>query len=168
MQFSRPFHAVRSSARDLYSIYQLGQPLAPGETVELTFNVSWTSHGFRDGNERAELAYNGTFFDSTYFPSLGYQQGNELDDPRRRREVKLGQLEEMAPRGDALEALYNLFSKDSDLDLLSHHCQHVRRSDRNRSRISQTTMARKRAQLLRVRHGLHQHCQLSRLPFGTL
>jgi hypothetical protein len=119
VHFNRPFRLVSSSPRDLYSVYQLEQPLAPGETIELTFNVGWTSRGFRDGNEKAELAYNGTFFDSTYFPSIGYQQANEIDDPRRRREEHLGDLKEMAPRGDLLQSLYNLFSRDSDW--ISYH-----------------------------------------------
>lgn len=119
VHFDRPFHRVSSSPRDLYSIYELEQLLAPGESMDMTFNVGWTSRGFRDGNEKAELAYNGTFFDSGYFPSIGYQQTNELDDPRRRREERLGPLEEMAPRGDALQSLYNLFSKDSDW--ISYH-----------------------------------------------
>jgi hypothetical protein len=114
VHFNRGFHQVSSSARNLYSIYELEQALAPGDFVEMTFNVGWTSRGFRDGNEKAELAYNGTFFDLGYFPSIGYQQGNEIDDPRRRREEHLGDLEEMAPRGDAVQSLYNLFSKESD------------------------------------------------------
>ena len=80
----------------------------------MTFKMGYRSHGFRDGNELAELAYNGTFFDSDYFPSIGYNRGVELDDPRRRREEKLGPLEEMAPRGDPTQSLYNLFMKESD------------------------------------------------------
>ena len=32
--------------------------------MNLTFNVGYQTHGFRDGNERPELAYNGMFFDS--------------------------------------------------------------------------------------------------------
>jgi ABC-2 type transport system permease protein len=119
VHFDRPFHLVSSSPRSLYSIYALEQPLAPGDTVQLTFNVGWISRGFRDGNEKAELAYNGTFFDSGYFPSIGYVQGTELDDPRRRREQHLGDLKEMAPRGDALQSLYSLFTKDSDW--ISYH-----------------------------------------------
>jgi ABC-2 type transport system permease protein len=119
VHFDRPFHLVSSSSRDLYSIYELEHPLAPGESMDMTFNVGWTSRGFRDGNEKAELAYNGTFFDSGYFPSIGYQQTDELDDPRRRREEQLGPLEEMAPRGDAWQSLYNLFTKDSDW--ISYH-----------------------------------------------
>ena len=114
VQFDRPFHLVSSVARNLYSIYDLDQPLAPGDSLQMTFNVGYKSHGFRDGNERAELAYNGTFFDSGYFPSIGYLQAFELDDPRRRREEHLGPLEEMAPRGDPAQSLYNVFFKQSD------------------------------------------------------
>jgi ABC-2 type transport system permease protein len=119
VHFDRPFHLVSSSPRDLYSIYQLDQALAPGESMNMTFNVGWTPRGFRDGNEKPELAYNGTFFDSGYFPAIGYQQTYELDDPRRRREEHLGDLEEMAPRGDALQSLNNLFTKESDW--ISYH-----------------------------------------------
>ncbi len=114
VKFDRPFHLVSSSPRHMYAIYALDQPLAPEEKIELTFNVGYWSHGFRDGNEKPELAYNGTFFDSGYFPSIGYVQGTELDDPRRRREEHLGPLEEMAARGDADQSRYNLFSHDSD------------------------------------------------------
>jgi hypothetical protein len=114
IHFDRPFHLVSAGPRHIYSIYALEQPLAPGDTLQMTFNVGWTSHGFRDGNEKPELADNGTFFDSSYFPSLGYGQTTELDDPRRRREEHLGPLEEMAPRGDSLQSLYNIFLKDSD------------------------------------------------------
>src|SRR5579872_4623713 len=114
VKFDRPFHLVSSSPRHMYAIYALDQPLAPEEKIEMTFNVGYWSHGFRDGNEKPELAYNGTFFDASYFPSIGYVQGTELDDPRRRREEHLGPLEEMAARGDADQSRYNLFSHDSD------------------------------------------------------
>ena len=114
LRFDRPFHLVSSAPRDLYSIYALEQPLAPGETVQMTFDVSAKSPGFRDGNERPEFAYNGTFFDSTYFPYIGYNPNMELDDPRRRREEKLGALKELAHRGDPLESKDQIFLQDSD------------------------------------------------------
>jgi len=114
LKFDRPFHLVSSNARELYSIYALDPPLAPGEITKMTFTVGHASRGFRDGNELPELAYNGTFFDSDYFPYLGYNQQMELDDPRRRREEHLGPLEEMSPRGDSTQSLYNVFYKDSD------------------------------------------------------
>jgi ABC-2 type transport system permease protein len=114
IHFDRPFHLVSASARSLYSIYALEQPLAPGAVLQMTFHVGYRSRGFRDGNERPELAYNGTFFDSDYFPYIGYNLGVELDDPRRRKEQHLGPLEELAGRGDAVQSLNNLFSQESD------------------------------------------------------
>ena len=114
VHFDRPVHLVSRTARDLYSIYQFDQAVAPGETVVMTADVGHQSHGFRDGNELAEFAYNGTFFDSGYLPSIGYDPGNEIADPRRRREEKLPLLEEMAERGDPVESRINLFSGQAD------------------------------------------------------
>jgi ABC-2 type transport system permease protein len=109
-----PFHLVSRAPRDLYSIYQLETPLAPGDKLNLTFKVGYQTHGFRDGNERPELAYNGMFFDSSYFPYIGYNSGIELDDPRRRREEKLGPVSDLPPRGDPWGSVNNLFTQDSD------------------------------------------------------
>jgi ABC-2 type transport system permease protein len=114
VQFDRPFHLVSRAPRDLYSIYQLETPLAPGDKLNLTFTVGYQTHGFRDGNERPELAYNGMFFDSSYFPYIGYSSGIELDDPRRRREEKLAPLTDLPPRGDPWGSVTNLFTTDSD------------------------------------------------------
>jgi hypothetical protein len=114
LRFDRPFHRVSSTPRNLYSVYALEQPLAPSEVMQMNFDVSAKSPGFRDGNERAELAYNGTFFDATYFPYIGYASNIELDDPRRRREEKLGPLKELAQRGDPVESKYQIFLQDSD------------------------------------------------------
>jgi ABC-2 type transport system permease protein len=114
VQFDRPFHRVSSSPQNLYSIYQFETPLAPGEKTRLTFRVGHASRGFRDGNEPPEFAYNGTFFDASYFPYIGYNTNVEIDDPRRRREQKLGALQEMAHRGDHEESLYQIFLQDSD------------------------------------------------------
>ncbi len=112
--FDRPFHVVSSSKRAMYTIYALDQPLAPGESMNMNFDVGYTSRGFKDGNERAELAYNGTFFDSGYFPTIGYDQGVELTDPRRRREEHLGPQELLPQRGDPLGSVTSLFTADSD------------------------------------------------------
>src|SRR5258707_549166 len=114
VQFDRPFHLVSREARDLYSIYALEQPLAPGEVLTLTFSVRHESRGFRDGNELPQFAYNGTFFDSEFFPEIGYDVGLEIDDPRRRREEHLGPLEEMAQRADPDHSRINLFTPHAD------------------------------------------------------
>jgi ABC-2 type transport system permease protein len=114
VQFNRFFHNTLSDKKFFYEIYKLEQPLEPGETLEMDFRCSYASRGFRDGNEKPELAYNGTFFDRDYFPIIGYNQDLELDEPVRRREEKLGELEEMAPRGDPYYSNLSLFTPDSE------------------------------------------------------
>jgi ABC-2 type transport system permease protein len=114
VQFNRSFHVVSSSARNLYTIYQLETPLAPGDKLDLNFKVGYTSRGFKDGNERPELANSGTFFDSGYFPTIGYDNNIELDDPRRRHEEKLPEQEVLPHRGDPGGKVTNLFTPTSD------------------------------------------------------
>ena len=114
VHFDRPFHKLSSSPRDLYTIYVLDQPLAPGEKVNFNFNVGLTPQGFMDGDERPELAYSGTFFDASHFPSIGYTPRYELSDPRRRREEHLGPVSDLPHRGDLVGSRNNILSQDAD------------------------------------------------------
>lgn len=114
VQFNRPFHLVTSSPTHVYTIYQFDTPLAPGEKVDMTFSVAHITRGFKDGHERPEFAYSGTFFDSGYFPTIGYDSGVELDDPRRRREEKLGELVMLPHRDDPLGSVTSLFTAQAD------------------------------------------------------
>src|SRR5271170_1548172 len=114
IRFDRTAQLTLNDKTHWYSIYHLAEPLAPGDKMRMDFRCSWTSRGFKDGGERAEFAYNGTFFDSDYFPFIGYNQGTEIDDPVRRREEKLPPLEEMAPPGDPYYSNVNLFMSDSE------------------------------------------------------
>jgi ABC-2 type transport system permease protein len=114
VKFDRPFHNTLNDKKHFYEIYTFDQPLQPGETLRMDFRTSFTAKGFKDGGERAEMAYNGTFFDRDYFPTIGYSQQIEIDEPVRRREEKLGELEEMAPPGDPYYSNVNLFTPDSE------------------------------------------------------
>ncbi len=65
--FNRPFHTSRSvpisSTPSINSIRQL----APGDTVEMSFNTGSTRRGAsEDGHEIPDFAYSGTFFDNSY------------------------------------------------------------------------------------------------------
>ncbi len=112
--FDRGSKQTLSDKGHFYSIYKLEKPLEPNETMKMNFRVGYQTRGFKDGNERPEFAYNGTFFDRDYFPSIGYNAGIEIDDPVRRREEKLPPLEEMAPPGDPYYSNINLFTTDSE------------------------------------------------------
>lgn len=114
VKFDRGFTRTLDDREHFYAIYKLDSPLQPNESMKMDFRVGYTSRGFKDGRERAELAYNGTFFDRDYFPFVGYNASNEIDDPVRRREEKLPALEEMAPPGDPYYSNINLFTTDSE------------------------------------------------------
>jgi hypothetical protein len=98
-----------------YRIYRLAEPLPPGGTMELRFEVDRAERGFTNngmppssggGDVRSPLNYNGTFFNSiSLFPHLGYNQGGQILDRNERRKRKLGdvpraaKLEDQAARG---------------------------------------------------------------------
>jgi len=112
--FDRPATAKLADTAHGFWIYHLATPLAPGDSVKIQFACAYGNPGFRNSNEQAEFAYNGTFFDRDYFPSLGYDAGRELDNPVRRREEGLGAQEELPDRGDSYGVNTNLFGPDSN------------------------------------------------------
>jgi len=114
VSFDRPANQTLSDTKHGFWIYHLATPLAPNDTIHIYFECSYKNPGFRNSNEQAEFAYNGTFFDRDYFPELGYDQGRELDNPVRRREEKLGPQEELPDRGDAYGMNTDLFGADSN------------------------------------------------------
>jgi ABC-2 type transport system permease protein len=89
IKFNRPFHIVSVSSNHLYTIYQFDTPVAPGETVDMTFSTAHTSRGFRDGHEIPDFAYSGTFFDNSYFPTIGYDTGVVRQVPHHRQHLRL-------------------------------------------------------------------------------
>jgi len=86
----------RGSARVLddeelgYRIYHLEQPLRPGETLQLTFDVSFEPHGFGNDGADASVVASGTYFTNVnWLPAIGYQRNRELNDPAVRRRYGL-------------------------------------------------------------------------------
>jgi ABC-2 type transport system permease protein len=114
VSFDRPFTTTLTDAKHGFWIYHLATPLNPGESLQIRFQCGYENPGFRNSSEQAEFAYNGTFFDRDYFPSIGYDRGRELDNPVRRREEGLGPLEELPDRGDAYGMNTDLLGPDSN------------------------------------------------------
>jgi len=112
--FDRPATSALADKNHGFWIYHLATPLNPGQSLQIHFKCGYENPGFRNSNEQPEFAFNGTFFDRDYFPSLGYSRGRELDNPVRRREEGLGPLEELPDRGDPYGMQTNLFGTDSD------------------------------------------------------
>lgn len=79
--------------------YHFAQPVNPGESVDVTYELVWDHEGFENANANAtvgaynRVVYNGTFVNNTeILPSIGYNNGMELGDPNKRREQGLEPL----------------------------------------------------------------------------
>jgi ABC-2 type transport system permease protein len=90
VSFDRPIARVAEDADLSYRIYTLAQPLQPGETVQLTFEVHGAPHGFRNDGVDASIVANGTHFTNLdWLPAIGYQRNRELGAPGVRRRYGL-------------------------------------------------------------------------------
>jgi ABC-2 type transport system permease protein len=114
LSFDRQFKETFADKEIGYYIYQLAEPLKPAESLRMDFNVGYENKGFRDGGERAEFAYNGTFFDRDYFPTIGYNRQGELSDDDQRRDQGLGPAPDIPSPEDPKARNISLFSQDSD------------------------------------------------------
>lgn len=97
-----------------FRIYKLAQPLASGDSLPLRFDLNYGDVGFSNGTPSTEIADNGTFFNSSYVPGLGYQEDAELSEDKERKEQGLVPKPRMAPVND-LQARQNTYiSHDAD------------------------------------------------------
>lgn len=84
-----------------YYIYEFQQPMQPGATLELSFDLDWLTPGFVNRRATTRLLSSGTFFNNAEaFPLIGYQKGSELLDNNRRRKYDLPPAERMAKIDD--------------------------------------------------------------------
>jgi ABC-2 type transport system permease protein len=97
------------------TIYTLTKPLAPQDSVKLSFKVSVDSKSFLSGVAGTSLVYNGTFFNNTdYFPSIGYDERGELSGEDERKKQGLKPKERMMEQSDKRGLSQNLFGDDAD------------------------------------------------------
>lgn len=89
LTWSRPARHVVNDTLRRYSIYILEQPLAPGDSVNMTFEVESRPRGFQNSGAPTLVTENGTYFGRPWLPALGYLSGRELTDEKLRREQGL-------------------------------------------------------------------------------
>jgi len=63
----------------------------------MTFTVKGEQRGFSNSVERRQFAQNGTFFNNTIAPQIGYQAGGEMTDRNDRRKYGLPEKDLMQP-----------------------------------------------------------------------
>lgn len=94
--------------------YKLKKPLAAGEKLMLNFELEVKPKKFLGMSQGSYLYENGSFFNSTFVPHIGYQPALELREDKARREHGLPEKERMAETDDpkALENSY--IANDAD------------------------------------------------------
>ena len=88
---------AKNDTRLKYRIYRLNPPLQPGESRRLVFNVKSKNRGFENNVSNPQIVQNGTFFNNTVAPMIGYDTGRELTDPNDRKKYSLGEQTLMRP-----------------------------------------------------------------------
>lgn len=97
-----------------YRVYELRDPLAPGDTLNLSYEAEIVSRGFRDRNFDTRVVGNGTFLPTErVVPGIGYDPDAELRDPNERRRRSMPAQEGMPEPADP-GALDNTITPGSD------------------------------------------------------
>jgi ABC-2 type transport system permease protein len=97
-----------------YAIYELAQPLLPGDSLRMDFKETYLTRGFKDTQNDTDIVYNGTFFTNAYFPHIGYNQNMELMEEEARRRHQLQSKAKMTMPNNALDRHNNVFGSDAD------------------------------------------------------
>ncbi|RMG19486.1 MAG: aminopeptidase [Bacteroidetes bacterium] len=114
LTFDRPATLVEPHPRFRYYIYELDSALAPGDSLKMQWEVAFETKGFVESGSNTNVVYNGTFFNNTYFPSLGYERSFELSDKDDRKKRGLPERERMRERNDPIGQKINLVGDDAD------------------------------------------------------
>ncbi|MFK7817992.1 MAG: M1 family aminopeptidase, partial [Planctomycetaceae bacterium] len=74
-----------------YRTYSIDPPMQPGEERNMKFVVSYDPKGFENEISVPQIVQNGTFFNNSIVPQIGYQSGYEIRDRDDREENGLGE-----------------------------------------------------------------------------
>ncbi|EDP70877.1 hypothetical protein FBALC1_08958 [Flavobacteriales bacterium ALC-1] len=97
-----------------YAIFNFNKALKPGDSVKMYFKQSFITKGFELGNSNVNINKNGTFFNNSDLPTIGYNRKYELNDADEREEYNLPIRYNKAER-EAVNELVNARSgSDSD------------------------------------------------------
>ncbi len=86
--------------------------LMPGDTTKLTFDIANKENTLL--RKYGPVRKNGTFFNNSYFPSIGYEELYELTDNKTRTKYELPPKERYASPTDSTALGNNYISNDAD------------------------------------------------------
>lgn len=114
LRFERKADIIEPYPSLKHFVYELEEPLLPGDSLRMDFRTRFYTKGFVTRQENTQVVYNGTIFDNSYFPTLGYDIGQEITDNSMREKYELSEREPLAERSDELAQRINMVSDDAD------------------------------------------------------
>ncbi len=70
--------------------FEFSEPMLPGQSRKMTFTVKYEAKGFENAVSQEQFVQNGTFFNNSIVPQLGYQAGREIEQKNERDKFGLG------------------------------------------------------------------------------
>jgi ABC-2 type transport system permease protein len=89
VSFDRGARLVLDDSALRYRIYALDRPLAPGDSIAMSFELVHRPRGFRNAGAPTDVTPNGVYIYGNWMPTLGYSVGRELPDEKKRQELGL-------------------------------------------------------------------------------
>jgi len=116
MHFGKQAQLALNDTEYNFRIYKLAQPLAPGDSVLMTFDLNRINRGFQhDFTGLGTPLYNGTFMNNTSFlPHIGYAKEAEIQDNATRKKHGLAYRPTANPITDTAAYTTNIFTSDAD------------------------------------------------------
>ncbi|GAB2866306.1 M1 family aminopeptidase [Pseudoduganella ginsengisoli] len=114
LRFGQVAKLVRADRELGFSTYALSTPLAPGAKMPLDFELVYAPKGLFGLCQDLPVIGNGTFFNNSLLPHIGYQRAMELRDPRDRKKHGLTAQERALPRDDPKGLANNYVGSDAD------------------------------------------------------
>ncbi len=116
MTLSREASLLVNDSAIGYRIYRLRQPLQPGDTATLAFDMTMVTKGFQHNFTGLRTpVYNGTFVNNkSILPAIGYDDGFELSNNADRKTHGLAYRRTANSITDTAAWQHNLFIHDAD------------------------------------------------------
>ena len=114
LAFDRPASRVLDDEVHGYRMWRLATPLAPGDSMRMTFRVAYETRGFENDIGDTQVVENGTFLSSFFLPGIGYSESGELGGDDARKKEKLPVKERMAPATDLRARMNTYVASDAD------------------------------------------------------
>ena len=107
---------VRDDKRLAIRTYQLQPPMQPGEERHMRYTLTYRAQGFENSVSVTQLVQNGSFFNNSIAPQIGYQPERELDkrNDRKKRGLKEKDTMPLLERDCTVNCLNTYISNNSD------------------------------------------------------